>query len=133
MDKNNNISAEVSEIPVVVSPEGEVMNPAENIEAPAENNVEKIDVVLSDNLKAAIRVLARDYKKGDANHMAANLLAQVVKGRLKAKRESAAKDSGENYDRMIRSLTPELVKLMPSRQDYVSKELSTLDDAIKYV
>lgn len=99
----------------------------------ANNNVESVDVVITDELNNAILILARDYKKGDASEMAANLLTQVVKGRLKAKRESAKKDAEEMYDRMMKSLTPELAEMLPSRVDWVNSEITKLDDAIRYL
>ena len=97
------------------------------------NNVEAIDIFLTDDMKNAIHILARDYRKGDASEMATNLLTQVVKGRLKAKRESAAKDANEMYSRMTRSLTPELIEMLPSRAKFVETELAKLDDAIRYL
>jgi hypothetical protein len=99
------------------------------------NNVEHVEVLISAEMNAAILLLARDYKKGDASELAEDLLKQVVKGRLKAKREGAAKKLGEQYSAMISSFqgNTELLDLLPTRQDFINKELLKLDDAIRYL
>ena len=99
----------------------------------ANNNVETVEVAITPELKAAILLLARDYKKGTASDLAEDLLQQVVRGRLKAKREGAAKANGEMWDKMNRSLTPELREIFPSRQEFVNKELKNLDDVLTFL
>jgi hypothetical protein len=101
----------------------------------SEMNVEHVEVVVNEEMTAAILLLARDYKKGSASDLAEDLLKQVVKGRLKAKREGAAKKLGEQYDSMLSSFqgNTELIALLPSRAGFISKELQKLDDAIRYL
>lgn len=98
-----------------------------------ENNIETVTVEVSSNLKSAILLLARDYKKGTASDLAENLLEQVVKGRLKAKRESAAEKTGEMWERMHKSLSEELRELLPTKQEFIAKELQKLDDVLYYL
>lgn len=97
------------------------------------NNVETVEVYVTAELKAAILLLARDYKKGSASDLAEDLLQQVVRGRLKAKREGAATKTGEMWDRMTKCLTAEQREIFPSRQDFVNTELKNLDNVLTFL
>jgi hypothetical protein len=98
----------------------------------SEMNIETVEIEVSEAIETAVLLLARDYKKGSASDLALDLFTQVIKGRLKAKRAGAAVKIGEQYNNMLKSFAgnKDILDLLPSRQEYVNKELQKLDDAI---
>lgn len=93
------------------------------------STVETVAVTVSASLAKAIRILARSDKKRNASQLADDLLTQVVRGRLKAKAESAKEEFGDKWDMAAQIMGTD--KMPIPKADYAAKAVEELRDVLK--
>ncbi len=96
------------------------------------STIETVEVTLTAAQQKAVRKMALGTSGKSASELAESLLAQVIRGRFKAKTLSAAQDAGEQYDRAVASglMTADTLKLLPSRQQYVAERVAEYRDLL---
>lgn len=82
------------------------------------SNLEPVTVNVTPELSKAIRILSRSSKLS-ASDMANNLFTQIVRGRLKAKAESAAEDAAAKWQNAADIMGAD--KMPVPKVDYVRK------------
>ena len=96
-------------------------------------NIESITAVaVTDAQAKAIRKLALNSSKKTGTELAADLFAQVVRGRFKAKAETIGKEAGERYDMIVASglLNADTLKMLEDRKSFIAKAKAEYADIL---
>jgi len=91
-------------------------------------NIQAVVVTPTEAQAKAIRILARSSSKQSASELAENLFAQVVRGRFKAKKETAADEATEKWNTAASIMGTD--KMPMPLKEYVAKYVEEFNEVL---